>query len=127
VVADQLHNGNRHLTLRSGDGSFYLVPAWMVDSEAASIKIVDLPCLPVARLLELRAFLDSGLASDVGEQIPEGGVDVEALGELAAGLVREAATSEGARASRASEGVAAAPSAPDGGDGDLGEPVGGER
>jgi hypothetical protein len=101
----------------------------MVDREAASIKIVGLPCLPVARLLELRAFFDSGLASDVGEQIPEGGgVDGEALGEIAAGFVREeAATSDGARASQASEGVAAAPSAADGGDDDLGEPVGGER
>jgi hypothetical protein len=27
VVADQLHNGNRHLTLRSGDGPSFLVPA----------------------------------------------------------------------------------------------------
>ena len=59
VVADQLHNGGRHLTLRVDDEPSFLVPAWMVDPEAASIKIVDVPRLSVVRLLDLRAFLDS--------------------------------------------------------------------
>jgi hypothetical protein len=72
VVADQLHNGSRHLTLRSGDGLSFLVPAWMVDPVAASVKIVDVPRLSVARLLDLRAFLDSGVASRLGGEIPEG-------------------------------------------------------
>jgi len=45
VVADQLHNGSRHLTLRSGDEPSFLVPAWMVDPSAAAVKIVDVPCL----------------------------------------------------------------------------------
>ena len=34
----------------------------MIDPEAASVKIVDVPRLSVARLLDLRAFLDSGLS-----------------------------------------------------------------
>ena len=58
VIGDQLHNGTRHLTLRSGEGPSFLVPAWMADPEAASVKIVDAPCLSIARLLDLRAFLD---------------------------------------------------------------------
>jgi Family of unknown function (DUF5372) len=68
IVADQLHNGSRHLTLRYREGSSFLIPAWMVDCEAASVKIVDVPCISIARLLDLRAFLDSGLASRRGEQ-----------------------------------------------------------
>jgi len=49
VVTDQLHNGDRYLTLRSGDSRSFLVPAWMVEPAAASIRIVDVPRLPVAR------------------------------------------------------------------------------
>jgi hypothetical protein len=64
VVADQFHNGSRHLTLRSGAGPSFLVPAWMLDPAAASVKIVDVPILSVARLLERRAFLDSAYAAD---------------------------------------------------------------
>ncbi|MCU4161934.1 Y4bD/Y4pK family protein [Acidiphilium sp. AL] len=75
VVADQLHNGSRHLTLRSGEGPSFLVPAWMIDPKAASVKIVDTPCISIARLLDLRAFLDSGLAFHLGEQLPEGGFE----------------------------------------------------
>jgi hypothetical protein len=84
VVADQLHNGSRHLTLRSGEGPSFLVPAWMVDPEAASVKIVDVPCLSVARLLDLRAFLDSGSICGLGEEITKGDADGEALDERAA-------------------------------------------
>ena len=61
IQNDQLHNGVRHLTLRRGDEPPFLVPAWMIEPEAASAKIVDVPCLSVASLVELRAFLDSGL------------------------------------------------------------------
>jgi hypothetical protein len=57
VVADQLHNGNRHLTLRVGEEPSFLVPAWMVDPGAAAVNVVDAPRLLIARLLDLRAFL----------------------------------------------------------------------
>ena len=70
MVADQLHNGSRHLTLRSGDGPSFLVPAWMIDPAAASISIIDVPRLSLACLVELRAFLDLGLASAVGTISP---------------------------------------------------------
>ena len=45
VVADQLHDGNRHLTLRSQDGSTFLVPSWMIEAQASSVKIIDAPRL----------------------------------------------------------------------------------
>jgi hypothetical protein len=47
------------LTLCLGEGSSFLVPAWMVAPEAPSVKIVDVPRLSLARLLDLRAFLVS--------------------------------------------------------------------
>jgi hypothetical protein len=34
VVADQLHNGSRHLTLRSAEGASFLIPAWIGCQEA---------------------------------------------------------------------------------------------
>jgi hypothetical protein len=46
----------------------------MVDPEAASVKIVDVPRLPVSRLLHLRAFLDSALACGLGEESPREGL-----------------------------------------------------
>ena len=127
VIGDQLHNGTRHLTLRSGEGPSFLVPAWMADPEAASVKIVDAPCLSIARLLDLRAFLDSGLACDLGEEIPEEGADGEAWHEHTAGSVRGAAAKHEARGDGAGEGAGAAPSASNGGGGDLGRPAGGRR
>src|ERR1700758_3280983 len=118
VVADQLHNGSRHLTLRSGDEPSFLVPAWMVDPSAAAVKIVDVPCLSVARLLDLRRFLDSRVACALGETVPEGGIDDEASHAGAAGPFPEAARGQRAWSISAGEGVGAAPTAPHRGDGD---------
>ena len=58
VLADQIHDGRRHFTVRRECGRSQLLPAWMTEPEAASIKIVADPLLPIARLLELRVFLD---------------------------------------------------------------------
>ena len=92
MVADQIHNGDRHLTLSPSDDSpTFLVPAWMLEPGAATIGIVDTPRLPVARLLELRAFLDSGLASNSRDE-PGGGADAKANGEDTAGFFRTNAT-----------------------------------
>jgi hypothetical protein len=101
VVADQLHNGSRHLTLRSGEEPSFLVPAWMLDPQAASVKIVDVPRLSVNRLVDLRTFLDSVLACDLGKEIPGGGADGEALVERATGSVREATAKHEVRGGRA--------------------------
>ncbi len=55
VIADQIHDGCRHLNLQSVDGVSFLVPVWMTLAAAASVNIVDTPCLSLARLLELGA------------------------------------------------------------------------
>jgi hypothetical protein len=99
VVADQIHDGCRHLNLRSEDGASFLVPAWMTQDEASCVKIVDAPCLSLRRLLELRAFVDSVLASHAGggEEVPgKGGVDDEASDIPATGFVRDSAAADGA-------------------------------
>ena len=67
----------------------------MVDPSAAAVKIVDVPRLSVARLLDLRAFLDSGVACGLGETVPEGGIDEEASHAGATGPFREAARGQG--------------------------------
>jgi hypothetical protein len=47
----------------------------MVDPEAASVKIIEVPRLSVARLLDLRAFLDSVLlACGLGKEVPGEGL-----------------------------------------------------
>jgi hypothetical protein len=70
VVGDQIHDGSRHLNLRSEDGASFFVPAWMTQEEASAVKIVDAPCLSLGRLLELCAFVDSVLASQAGKRPP---------------------------------------------------------
>ena len=127
VVADQFHNGSRHLTLRVGDGSSCLVPAWMIDPAAASVKIVDVPRLPVACLLDLRALLDSRLACTPREAFPEGGDDGEAVEMGATGSVRGAAARHEAWSAGTSESHRAASSAPVGGDGGRGRAAGDGR
>ena len=127
VTADQLHDGSRHLTLRGGDDRTFLVPAWMIDPEAASIKIVDVPCLSVARLLELRAFLDSGLGSASGREAPQGAVNGEAWEPRATGSVRGAAAGLGTGPGRTSEDLGAAPGASDRSDDDANQPEGDGR
>jgi hypothetical protein len=87
VVADQLHDGSHHLTLRSQDGSSFLVPTWTTEAEASSVKIVDTPCLSLARHLEVRVFVDPVLASHAGRAIPdEGGVDGDSSDILRHGI-----------------------------------------
>ena len=118
VIADQIHDGCRHLNLQSVDGASFLVPAWMTLAAAASVSIVDTPCLSLARLLELRAFVDSVLASCSVEAIPEqGGVDGKASDVPAAGSVRASAAADRARPGGANEVGGAAESAGDGGHG----------
>src|SRR5208282_1426163 len=48
--------GARHLTLRAEQGDSFLVPEWMTQSDAATVKVVEAPCISVAQLRALRAF-----------------------------------------------------------------------
>ncbi len=75
VVCDQIHNGTRHLTLRVAGGATSLVPAWMTGSAGAAFQVVERPRLPFDRLLELRALVDSLLASSAGDSDPRAGGD----------------------------------------------------
>jgi hypothetical protein len=127
VVADQLHNGSRHLTLRSAEGASFLIPAWMIDPEAASVKIVDVPCISIARLLDLRAFLDSGLAFGPGERIPEGGFDGEPRDSSARRFVRRPTAGPEAWSDGAGKAAGAASIPADGRDCDDGSAAEGGR
>jgi hypothetical protein len=101
----------------TGQGSGELVPTWMTEAEASSVKIIDAPCLSLARLLELRAFVDSVLASQTGKAIPdEGGVDGDSWDIPATGSVRDSAA-DGARPGRADQLGGSAADASVGGDG----------
>jgi hypothetical protein len=99
----------------------------MLDAEAASVKIVDIPRISIARLLDLRAFLDSGLAFHSGEQIPDGGFDGESLDKSTEGFVRRDAAAPEAWSGGPSEGAQAPAIALDGGDGNGGRPAGSGR
>src|SRR5262249_14249979 len=123
----QLHNGSRHLTLRSQEGLSFLVPAWMVDREAASVKIVDTPCISIARLLDLLALLDSSLAFHSGERIANGGCDGESFDKSTEGLVQRATAEPEAWSGGARESARADLIALDGGDGNDGRSAGGGR
>jgi hypothetical protein len=73
----------------------------MTQEWASSVKIIDAPCLSLDRLLELRAFVDSVLASQEGEEAPgEGGADGDASYVSATGFVRASAAADGARPGR---------------------------
>jgi hypothetical protein len=84
-----MHGGARHLTLRQEGGESLLVPEWMTQSDIASVRIVESPCISVAQLRALRAFLDSILASPAGKIVPgKGGADGETLDPAAKGSLR---------------------------------------
>lgn len=73
----------------------------MIDLEAASVKIVDISCISIARLLDLQVFLDSGIALSPGEHIPNGRFDAKSRHNSARGLVRPATTGPEARSDEA--------------------------
>jgi hypothetical protein len=99
----------------------------MIDLEAASVKIVDIPCISIARLLDLRVFLDSGLAFCSGERIPEGGFDGEPRDNSARGFVRQSTAGPEAWSGGTGKASGAASIAVAGGDGDDGSAAEGGR
>jgi Family of unknown function (DUF5372) len=92
VVCDQIHNGTRHFTLQVADGTTSLVPAWMTGAAGAAFQIAERPRLPFDRLLELRALVDSLLASPAGDSNPRAGGDDGETDALPARPVRPRAT-----------------------------------
>jgi hypothetical protein len=68
----------------------------MTQAEAGSVKIVDIPCLSLASILELRALIDSVLASQAGEMSPDhGGLERDASDLSTTGSIRGATAAHG--------------------------------
>ena len=67
--------GDVHLTIRLADGALTLTPEWMLRPVAAACEIRLAPRLCVARLRDLRAYLDAILGSDHGHSPLTDGAD----------------------------------------------------
>ncbi len=59
VTGSHEHEGVHYLLIRQAHGSSFQIPARMFDPAATSIEIVAEPRLSAAKLIELRAFIDS--------------------------------------------------------------------
>ena len=59
--------GDVHLTICLADGTLTLTPEWMLRPAAAACEICTAPRLCLARLCDLRAYLDAVLGSDRGD------------------------------------------------------------
>ncbi|MGY5795650.1 DUF5372 family protein, partial len=59
VTGSHEHEGVHYLLIRQAHGGSFQIPAWMFDPAASSIEIVAEPRLSAAKLIELRAFIDS--------------------------------------------------------------------
>lgn len=89
----------------------------MTQAEAASVKIVDIPCLSLASILELRALIDSVLDSQAGEMPPDhGGLDRDASDLSTTRSIRGGAASDAAHSGRTDEVGGSSAVAADGGD-----------
>jgi len=88
-----VHGGVEHITIRLIDGTLTLTPAWMMRPAAAECAIRPAPRLCVARLRDLRAYLDAVLSSGDGDSPPTGGADHAPEPPPSAGPVRRAAKS----------------------------------
>ncbi len=89
----------------------------MTQAEAASVKIVDIPCLSLTSILELRALIDSVLGSQAGEMPPDhGGLDRDASDLSTTRSIRGAAASDDAHSGRTDEVGRSSAVAVDGGD-----------
>jgi hypothetical protein len=82
--------GEAHLTIRLADGTLTLTPEWMLRPAAAGCEIRSAPRLCLARLHDLRAYLDAVLGSDHGDSPLNDGAD-HASEPPTAGSVRRAA------------------------------------
>lgn len=89
----------------------------MTQAEARSVKIVDIPCLSLKSILELRALIDSVLASQTGEMPPDhGGLDRDASDLSTTRSIRGATASYDTRSGTTGEVSRSSAVAADGGD-----------
>ena len=82
--------GDVHLTIRLADGTLTLTPEWMLRPAAAGCEIRSAPRLCVARLRDLRAYLDAVLGSNDGDSPLTDGAD-HASERPTTGSIRRAA------------------------------------
>lgn len=87
--------GEDHLVVVQPDGTLALVPSWMAEAVAGSATLTTCPRLSVGRLIELRARLDTLLASSDGESAPRGGGDYAPTIQPAERLVRGGSNDDG--------------------------------
>jgi hypothetical protein len=83
--------GEAHLTIRLADGTLTLTPEWMLRPAAASCEIRSAPRLCLARLRDLRAYLDAALGSNDGDSPLTDGADHESEPPTTGSLRRAAA------------------------------------
>jgi len=83
--------GDVYLTIRLADGTLTLTPEWMLRPAAAGCEIRSAPRLCVARLRNLRAYLDAVLGSDQGDSPLTDGAD-HASEPPTTGSIRSVAT-----------------------------------
>jgi len=62
-----VYGGVVHLTIRLADGTLTLTPEWMLRPAAAVCEIRSAPRLSLARLRDLRAYLDEAKGEAKGE------------------------------------------------------------
>ena len=82
--------GVEHVTIRLSDGTLTLTPAWMMRPDAAGFAVCSAPRLCVARLRDLRAYLDALPGFAQGDSPPLGGADHAPDPPPTAGPVRRA-------------------------------------
>jgi hypothetical protein len=70
-----VYGGDVHLTIRLADDTLTLTPEWMLRPAAAACEIRSAPRLCLARLHDLRAYLDAVLGSDRGDSPLTDGAD----------------------------------------------------
>ena len=116
IVGHIEHAGTRHLIIRTGDESGFLLPAWMTAPEASLVRIVTCPRLPVNRVVELRAVIDRLMASSSGELVPTGGQGDKKISSTAES-VRTNSTLQRSAVSSSFEGNRAAQGTVEGSDG----------
>jgi hypothetical protein len=70
-----VYGGVVHLTIRLADGTLTLTPEWMLRPAAAVCEIRSAPRLSLARLRDLRTYLEAVLGSGHGDSPPTDGAD----------------------------------------------------
>jgi hypothetical protein len=87
-----VYGGEAHLTIRLADGTLTLTPEWMLRPAAAGYEVRSALRLSLARLRDLRAYLDAVLGSDQGDSSLTDGAEHASEGPTTGFIRRAAAT-----------------------------------